>query len=50
MCIRDSKDASRALAEFADIVDAGGEVSPALAGPFGEYLLPAVFAVLAHES
>ena len=44
------EEASRALAELADIVDAGGEVSPALAGPYGEYLLPAVFAVSAHDS
>ncbi len=44
------KAVSRALAEVADAVDGGGKVDPALAGPFGEYLLPVVFLILTHES
>ena len=44
------EEASRALAELADVVDVGGEVNPAWAGPFGEYVLPVVYTMLAHES
>ena len=44
------EEASRALAELADVVDAGAEVNPALAGPFGEYVLPVIYTMLAHES
>ena len=44
------EEVSRALAELADIVDVGGEVNPAWAGPFGEYVLPVVYTMLAHES
>ncbi len=44
------KAASRALAKVADTVDAGGKIDPALAGPFGEYVLPVVFTILTHES
>ena len=44
------EEVSRALAELADVVDAGGEVNPAWAGPFGEYVLPVIYTMLAHES